>query len=138
LVTFVEVDESHTDRRRLSLFARHEAILADGRRVPLLDDRGWSMSHSRVAGQLAGGESSSSGPHEVAAGMSVNTLEETARIVVGPDEPPSGRSQEEMEENHWTYLSSVLRQHGVVVDVPTLRQVPHDVVLSQRLLRLIG
>jgi hypothetical protein len=138
LVTFVDLDESHTDRRRLSLSARHEAALADDRRVPLLDDRGWSMSPSRVAGRLAAGDPSPSRPHDVAAGLSINTLEETARVVVGPDEPPSGLSQEEMEELHWTYLSSVLRQHGVVVDAAALRKVRHDVVLSQRLLRLIA
>jgi hypothetical protein len=138
LVTFVDLDESQTDRRRLSLSVRHEAVLGDETRVPLLDDRGWSMSPSRVVGQLAAGESSPSLPHEVAAGLSVNTLEETARFVVGPDEPPPGRSREEMEDHHWTYLSLVLRQHGVVVDALALRQVRHDVVVSQRLLGLIG
>lgn len=89
LVTFVELDESHTDRRRLSLSVRHEAVLADETRVPLLDDRGWSMSHGEnPVGRLAGRESSRRRRHEVLAGLSVNVLEETARFVVGPDEPP--------------------------------------------------
>jgi len=32
----------------------------------------------------------------------------------------------------------VLRQHGVVVDALDLRRLPHDVVLSERLLARVG
>ena len=58
---------------------------------------------------------------------------ETARMVVGPDEPFRGRSQDEMETDHWNALAENLRAHGVVVDAGELRQLPHDVVLSDRL-----
>jgi len=59
-------------------------------------------------------------------------------VVVGPDEPYDGLSQEDAEQGHWAYLSDVLRQHGVVVDAPDLRRLPHDVVLSERLLARLG
>jgi hypothetical protein len=42
LVTFVELD--FADARQMSVSARHEAVLVDGRRVLLLDDRGWGAS----------------------------------------------------------------------------------------------
>ena len=45
LVTFVDIDDADDagpDARSMSVTARHEAVLADGRRVVLLDDRGWS------------------------------------------------------------------------------------------------
>lgn len=69
---------------------------------------------------------------------SVEDIEETARVVVGPDEPPDGYSQEEMEASHWDYLAGVLREQSVVVDAQELKQLPHDVVISERLLARIG
>jgi hypothetical protein len=69
---------------------------------------------------------------------SVEDIERKARMVVGPDEPFDGSSQEDVEQGHWAYLSDVLRQHGVVVDALDLRRLPHDVVLSERLLARVG
>jgi hypothetical protein len=69
---------------------------------------------------------------------SVEEIEQTARIVVGPDEPFNGSSQEEAEQGHWAYLSDVLRQHGLVVNALDLKRLPHDVVLSERLLARVG
>ena len=69
---------------------------------------------------------------------SVEDIEQEARTVVGPDEPLEGSSQEDAEEGHWAYLSDLLRQHGVVVDALDLRRLPHDVVLSERLLARVG
>jgi hypothetical protein len=68
----------------------------------------------------------------------VEDIEETARVVVGPDEPADGYSQEEMEAGHWAYMADVLRQQGVVVRSVELKRLPHDVVLSERLLARIG
>lgn len=42
LVTLVDVDDDVADPRQMSVSARHEAVLVDGRRLLLLDDRGWS------------------------------------------------------------------------------------------------
>jgi hypothetical protein len=134
LVTFVDLREGVGDARQLSVSARHEAELPDGRRVLLLDDRGWSASSLIAWGE---GEVPEEQPDSWAT-MSVEDIEETTRIVVGPDEPFEGSSQEDAEEGHWAYLSDVLRQHGVVVDALDLRRLPHDVVLSERLLARVG
>lgn len=117
LVTFVDV-ESDIVGTRLSVSARHEAVLMNGRHVLLLDDRGWSAS----------------GPSHIWALTSVEDIVNTARTVVGPDEPFGGRSDEDMEADHWAQLADVLRQHGIVVDALDLKRRPHDVVLSERLL----
>src|SRR4051794_25658476 len=47
LLTFVDLVDGHDDgpdASTMSVSARHEAVLADGRRILLLDDRGWSES----------------------------------------------------------------------------------------------
>lgn len=44
LVTYTDLHVGATTARRLSVSARLEAVLADGRSVVLLDDRGWSTS----------------------------------------------------------------------------------------------
>jgi hypothetical protein len=69
---------------------------------------------------------------------SVADIEATARAVVGPDEPFDGSSREAAEAGHWAYLAGVLRQQGVVVDAGELSRLPHDVVLSERLLALVA
>ena len=45
---------------------------------------------------------------------SVEDIEETARIVVGADEPFDEHSQEDMEADHWA-------------DPVELKQLPHDI-----------
>jgi hypothetical protein len=69
---------------------------------------------------------------------SVEEIKETSRWVVGPDEPFDGRSQEDMERDHWGYMAEVLRRQGVAVDADELKSLPHDVVLSERVLALVG
>jgi dTDP-glucose pyrophosphorylase len=138
LVTLVDVRDDVADARQMSVSARHEAELADGRRVLLLDDRGWTSSAVRAywVGELP--DAGSRREHlDAWAVTSVEEIEETARVVVGPDEPFDGRSHEEMEADHWAYLADVLRQQGVVVDAQDLKRVPHDVLLSERLLARI-
>ncbi|WP_205304736.1 hypothetical protein [Nonomuraea montanisoli] len=117
LVTFVDVDDQAAGT--VSVSARLEAELVDGTRVPLLNDRGWGSSQGWAA-------------------TSVADLQETARTVVGPDEPFGGRSQEEMEAGHWASLQQIAQREGVVVDAATLRRLPHDVVLSRQVLARIG
>jgi hypothetical protein len=112
------------DPRRISLSARHEAVLEDGRRLLLLDDRGWT-EEARGAG--------TDDIDDLWALTPERDIVETARMVVGPDEPFGGRSQDEMETDHWSALAENLRAHGVVVDAGELRRLPHDVVLSDRL-----
>jgi hypothetical protein len=57
--------------------------------------------------------------------------------VVGPDEPFDGRSQEDMEGDHWAYLAGILRRQGVAAGADELKGLPHDVVLSEQLLALL-
>lgn len=122
LVTLVEVDDTVADPRQMSVSARHEAVLMNGGRVLLLADRGWSVS----------------GPPSIWAVKSVEEIADTARMVVGPDGPFGGRSQKDMEADHWASLADVLRRQGVDADALELRRLTHDVVLGEKLLARIG
>ncbi len=137
LVTFVDVADHVADTRQMSVSARHEAELVDGSRVLLLNDRGWgsSLGWARTAS-----EDDSRHEHvpDIWAATSVEDIQETARMVVGPDEPFDGRSQEDMEAGHWAHLQQILQRQGVIIDAAELRQLPHNVMLSQRLLARIG
>ena len=102
----------------MSVSARHEAVLVGGGRVLLLDDRGWSTS----------------GPPNIWALTSVEDIVDTARMVVGPDEPLGGRAHEDMDADHWVQLAEVLRKQGVVADALELNRLRHEVVIRERLL----
>ena len=108
----------------MSVSARHAAVLDDGSRLLLLDHRGWT-EEARGAG--------ADEIDDLWALTPERDIVETARMVVGPDEPFRGRSQDEMETDHWNALAEILRAHGAVVDAAELRRLPHDVVLSDRL-----
>jgi hypothetical protein len=135
LVTLVEVEDDVADARQLSVSARHEAELADGRRLLLLGDRGWTSSAVRT---VPDGGSVPAHVPDTWAEISVEEIESTARTVVGPDEPFGGRSQEDMEADHWAYLAGILAQQGVMVDAVELKRLPHDVVLGPRLLQRVA
>ncbi|HXV96380.1 MAG TPA: hypothetical protein VD695_07515 [Gaiellaceae bacterium] len=116
LLTLVDVVEAARDR--VSFSARLEAVLADGRRALLLDDRGWTIGSNTVG--------------DLRTELSAQEIEEDARTVVGPDEPPDGRSQEEESALHWGSLAETLRRAGIAADASQLSRLPHDVVLSDR------
>ncbi len=117
------------DARGVSVAARHEAVLDDGRRVLLLGGRGWTET---VRGARA------YGVDESWALLSEEDVAESARMVVGPDEPFDDHSPEDMESDHWNALAETLRAEGVLVDAAELQQLPHDVVLSQALRARLG
>lgn len=119
LVTFADVDDDAVTSGQVSVSARHEAELADGTRVLLLDDRGWGSSASWVD-------------------ISADEIRETTRMVVGPDEPSDDHSHEDMAAGHWAALRDILRRHGIVVDATELRRLPHDILLSERLRAHLG
>jgi hypothetical protein len=119
---------------QVSFSARLEAVLADDRRLVLLDDRGWSSSLVRTTAE----PSSAREAPDFWAVTSLEEIEETASWVVGPDEPFDERSQEDMERDHWTYLAEILRQQGVHLEPEELKGLPHEVLLSERLLTLLG
>jgi hypothetical protein len=142
LLTYVDIADEDDDgphARRMSVSARHEAVLADGRRVVLLDDRGWS-GQLRVLGEDE--RSSQERGHVEQLGIwayeTVDEIERTARDVVGPDEPFEGRTPADMEASHWESLARVLQQEGVEVKAVELRRLPHEVELSDRVLARIG
>ena len=144
LRTFVDVDDANDpgpDARSMAVRARHEAVLADGRRIVLLDDRGWSESQ----GMAWAGEPSEEDRRRfelespgIWASETVEAMKRTARVVVGPDEPFEGRSQADMEAGHWDTLARILRGHGVAVAAGELEGLRHDVELSDRVLARIG
>jgi hypothetical protein len=105
------------DPRDMSLSALHLAVLEDGRRLTLLDDRGWGVH----------------GPPDVWRRTSVEEIEADARMVVGPDAPYGDHSAADMETDHWVYLAGILRRQGVRVEADELGRLPHDVEISERL-----
>lgn len=105
------------DPREMSFSALHLAVLDDGRRLTLLDDRGWGVHRHPGIGRRT----------------SVEEIDADARMVVGPEEPYGSRSQADMETEHWAYLAGILRQQGVLVDTEELSGLQHDVELSERL-----
>jgi hypothetical protein len=139
LLTFVDIanaDNAELDARSRSLTARHEAILADGRRVVLLDDRGWSETQRVTGGRELSEEDRGRfevDPPDIWRSETVEEMKRTARFVVGPDEPFEGHSQADMEAGHWDTLARILRQHGVNVAAipgsdPSLGKKHHRVV----------
>lgn len=127
IVTLADVRE-HPDARTISVSARQEAVLEDGRRLLLLDDRGWSSSLRGAGANEA----------DIWAFTTEDDIAEMTRVVVGPDEPFGGRSQVDMETDHWNALAEKLRAQSVTIDSSELMQLPHDVVLSDRLLACLG
>jgi hypothetical protein len=116
LVTFADVDDRQPG---YAVSARHAAVLSDGREILLLDDRGWSSSRRDDS-------------------ETIEDLERTARMVVGPDEPRGGRTRAEMEAGHWATLAKTLEQAGIHTDADTLKALPHEVVLGDRLRRRVS
>ena len=120
LLTLVEVDGAVDLRSpEFHVSAWHGAVLDDGRRVTLLDDRGWG-------GRINRGEI---WPH-----LDREQIEHEARFVVGPDEAFGEHTQEDMARDHWAHLAGVLRAQGIEIDPAALRQLPHEVELGERLL----
>jgi len=139
LVTSVGIDDDGEDAQSMSVSARHEAVLVDGRRLLLLGDRGWAAALGpALVREAQDGGSRRKAVSGIWATTSIEELEGTARCVVGPDEPFDGRSQEDMEADHWASLAELLRQQGVVVDAQELKWLPHEVVLTERLLARLG
>lgn len=128
LVTFVDMDGDAASRTQMGVSARLEAELSDGGRIVLLDDRGWASSISHTSATMP----------DIWTHTSLEEIRETARTVVGPDEPFGDHSQEDMAADHWASLQQVLERHRITVDVVELRNLPHDVVPNARLLARIG
>jgi hypothetical protein len=139
LETFADIDDEAAHAQQMSVSLRHEAVLESGRRVPLLEGRGWSTSMMRFSSDEGSADDASRAltPPDPWA-TTVEDIIDTARVVVGPDEPSDGHTYEDAAADHWAALVEVLRQQGTTVDAAELSRLPHDVVLSDRLLSRIG
>lgn len=125
LITLTDVDDwPGRPAGQVSFTAILEAELVDGRRLVILDDRGWSEG-LRVAGGIV--------PEDQWRAVSRQDIEETARTVVGPDEPVGGASQEDAARMYWAFLAARLQALGVAAAADELRALPHVVVLGDRL-----
>ncbi len=130
LITYTDVhDWVGQPPDQLSFSAVLMAQLVDGRQIVLLEGRGWSEG-ARFAGGGA--------PPDQWSSVTREAIEETAVVVVGPDEPAPGQSQEEAARTHWSYLAGVLDAQGVAASADDLRSLPHVVVLSDRLLARVA
>jgi hypothetical protein len=138
-VSSADVNDDAAHPQQMSVSVRLEAELVSGRRVLLLDDRGWSTSVSTY--RSVEDSSDDMGPAvmpDIWAMTTVADIVDTARIVVGPDEPSDGSTHEDVAASHWAYLAEELRQQGIVVEALELSRLPHDVVLSDALLARLG
>jgi hypothetical protein len=141
LVTFVDLGsgDEGPDGRRLSVSARMDAVLDTGRRVVLVDGRGWASQvgaywdHEPTPEERASVEQSSAWAFET-----VESIQETARDVVGPDGAYGAYTQAEMDAAHWDGLAAIVRACGIDIDGAGLRALPHEVELSQRVLARLG
>ena len=124
-ITFTDVGGDVGDVGQASVLARHEAVLTDGRRVVIFDHRGWTWSLHSSEGDVG---------HDPWSSTARQDIEDTARVVVGPDEPFDDHSQDDTDADYWAHVARVLEQHGVSATAHELTNVPHDVVLSERLL----
>ena len=130
LITYTDLNDwPGQPAGQVSCSAVLKAELADGRQIVLLDDRGWSAGVRVVAG---------SGPLDQWSYVTQEDVVETARIVVGPDEPADGESYEEAARMHWSFLAGALEENGVAASADDLRSLPHGVVRSDRLLARIA
>lgn len=117
LVSTVDIDVQRPHRKGDVLIAvSHELEFSDGERIELAE-RGWGSTGSWTE-------------------LSRRDIERTARMVVGPDEPLD-RSEAEQVDLHWTALAEIAQQQGAPVEADMLRQLPHDVILTDRLLNAL-
>jgi hypothetical protein len=99
-VTFTDVDRDAARAGQASVVVRHDAVLTDGRRLTIFDGRGWSWSVRRGEGDAV---------NDPWTWTSTKDIEDTARVVVGPDEPLDGRSQHDMEVDHRAHIARLAR-----------------------------
>lgn len=123
-VTFVDLDDGPADACGASVSARQRAVLGDGREVVVLDDRGWTwITQSLCSAEVV----------DPWTDATRKDIEETARVVVGPEEPFGGRSAQDMADDHWRSIAERLHEQGVDVSADELPGLPHKVMLSERL-----
>jgi hypothetical protein len=96
------------------------AVLADGRRVRLHAERGFTLSAERGFGLSAGVD-----PWQH---LTLEDLEADVRGTVLPDD-----AEDTGEDHPWEWLSDLLRVQGIEASTEELRVLPYDVEFSDRL-----
>jgi len=113
-----EVEDMIAEFRRAASFQVKEfAVMADGTRLMLHDERGFS-SWTRAAGQ-----SEHVDPWGT---LTLESVESGVRTTVLPDDANG-------DEHPWEWLAGLLRAHGVLQTPEQLKQLPYDVEFSERL-----
>jgi len=134
LLTLVDLEEDNARAGTLSFSAVLSAVLDDGRRIVLLDDRGWTQSVMLYSDRKLPREALDAvGRRQRWLSVTAESVEEHARSVVGPDEPYGEYSPVVMAEAHWSFLARVLDDEGIAIDPAVLGSLPHDVELSDAL-----
>ena len=105
--------------RGISFRVAEFALRADGRRLTLHDERGFTTS-AHEAGRSA--------PLDPWPRLTLEQLEQDVRTTVLPDD-----AEESGEEHPWEWLCGLLRAHGVEASPDELRLLPYGVVFSERL-----
>ncbi len=127
LITFAELSGAGGDTAGVAVDQVLE--LADGRRVPVLEGRGWGWV------RMAWDTGERLDPWE---GVTVEEVEADARMVAGPDEPGDGETPQDAEDAHWAMLATALRARGVEAAAEQLAALPDEVVLGERLRGLLA
>ena len=109
------LEQAHFERR-LSFRVQEFADLADGRRITLHDERGYSTSSVLP-----------SGPSDPWRFQTLESIEFDVRTTVLPDDDKG-------EEHPWEWLVELLHAQGVDASIDELKRVPYRVELSERLL----
>ena len=108
-----EVENLVEDFKRGVSFDVHEfADLADGRRLTLHEERGFTTGPAQ------------SDPWRY---LTLEHLERDVRTTVLPDDDDT------QDEHPWEWLAGLLHVHGVEATAEELRLLPYDVVFSERL-----
>ena len=121
LCDVVDDDESVASPGSVLFDVDEFAVLADGRRITLhCGERGFSVSGPRRPSL-----------DDPLAGMTAEEIQSGVLTTVLPDEDNG-------EEHPWEWLSDLLRSHGIVIAPDNLKTVPYEVVLSERVHRLLA
>ena len=110
-----DVDELVDDFKRGVSFVVHEfAELADGRRLTLHKERGFTTSRGPA-------------PSDMSWYLTLEHLERDVRTTVLPDDDDT------QDQHPWEWLAALLHLHGVEATADELRGFPYIVVFSERL-----
>lgn len=118
LVSVVDINEG-SNPLMVSVSVTHMAELDNGQSILLLDDRGWNSNQPWTT-------------------SNAEKIQETARTVVGPDEPRDDQTMEDAVAAYWDYIRRILADEGIEASPDNLMKISHDVVLSDGVLRRIN